>query len=234
MKWQLVGVNVCDAMEPPRRERKQMKAISEADTARLLHGLQGTRYHAPVLVAVSCGLRRGELLGLRWRDVDLAEATLSVAQALEQTKGGVTMKEPKTPHSRRRIHLAPFVVATLKTHKAEQNERRMEQGNTWNNHDLVFPAPDGSPWSPSCFSRMFHYHAQRLKIDCCLHDLRHSHATQLLGQGIHPKIVSERLGHATVAFTLDTYTHSVEGMDRDAAVTNGAALEAALARDEAK
>jgi integrase len=124
----------------------------------------------------------------------------------------------------------PFVLATLKAHRKEQKTHRMEQGNTWKDNDLVFPAPDGAPWSPSYFSRMFTYHARRLKVDCRLHDLRHSHATQLLGAGIHPKVVSERLGHATVAFTLDTYTHAVEGMDRDAAIRIGAALQTAMAK----
>jgi integrase len=93
----------------------------------------------------------------------------------------------------------------------------------------VFPAPNGSPWSPSHFSRMFTFHARRLKVDCRLHDLRRSHTTQLLNAGIHPKVVSERLGHATVAFTLDTYTHAIQGMDRDAAIKIGAALQGALA-----
>jgi integrase len=131
-------------------------------------------------------------------------------------------------------HPPPFVLATLKTHRTEQKTRRMEQGNTWKDNDLVFPAADGSPWSPSFFSRMFTHHARRLKVDCRLHDLRHSHATQLLSAGIHPKIVSERLGHATVAFTLDTYTHAVQGMDRAAAVKIGTVLQTAIAKDGKK
>jgi integrase len=117
-------------------------------------------------------------------------------------------------------------------HKAEQNTRKLEQGNTWKDNDLVFPAPDGSPWSPSHFSRMFTFHARRLGVDCRLDDLRHSHATQMLRQGIHPKVVSERLGHTKVGFTLDTYTHAVQGMDEEAAVKIGAALQAAIATAE--
>lgn len=229
VRWQLVAVNVCDAVEPPRRERKEMKAITESETAKLLRGLAGTRYHAPVLIAVSCGLRRGELLGLRWQDIDLEQATLSVRQALEQTKaGGIRMKEPKTPKSKRQIVIPSLALAALETHQEEQEARRKEQGNTWKDNNLVFPGPDGSPWSPSLFSRMFTFHARQLGIGCRLHDLRHSHATQLLSAGVHPKIVSERLGHSTVAFTLDTYTHAVQGMDRDAASRIGDNLQAAL------
>lgn len=229
VQGQRLAVNPCDAVKAPRREEKEMKTITEAQTATLLQGLQGTRYHVPVLVAVSCGLRRGELLGLRWQDLDLDARTLSVRQALEQTKSGISMKRPKTKKSERLIAVPAFVVATLKTHKAELNARKLEQGNTWKDNDLVFPSPDGSPWSPSHFSRMFTFHARRLGIDCRLHDLRHSHATQMLRAGIHPKIVSERLGHTKVGFTLDTYTHAIEGMDAQAARKIGVALQTAIA-----
>lgn len=227
-----LAVNPCDAVKPPRREEKEMKTITETQTAMLLQGLQGTRYHAPVMLAVSCGLRRGELLGLRWQDVDLDTGKLSVRQALEQTKEGIKAKRPKTKKSERLISMPAFAVAVLKTHKAEQNARKLEQGNTWKAHDLVFPAPDGSPWSPSHFSRMFSFHARRLGIDCRLHDLRHSHATQMLRAGIHPKVVSERLGHAKVGFTMDTYTHAVQGLDEQAARKVGAALQTAIAKAE--
>ena len=122
----------------------------------------------------------------------------------------------------------------MKTHKAEQNERRLEQGNTYKDQGLIFCYEDGRPWSPSHFSRMFTHHARRLKIDWRLHDLRHSHATQLLRQGVHPKIVSDRLGHATVGFTLDTYTRAVQGMDQEAAAKIGLALQTALAAADQK
>ena len=229
VKWQLIAVNPCNAVDPPRREHKEMKSITPRETARLLRGLQGTRYHVPILVAVSCGLRRGELLGLRWEDVDLSRDPVSAA-GVGADEGRGVRRGAQDPEVRATLSIPPFVVAMLKTHKSEQNRPKLEQGNTWKDNDLVFPAPDGGPWSPSYFSRMFTYHARRLEVDCRLHDLRHSHATQLLGQGIHPKIVSERLGHATVAFTLDTYTHALEGMDEDAADRIGAALQTALAK----
>jgi integrase len=142
------------------------------------------------------------------------------------------MKEPKTPKSKRQIVIPSLALTALEAHQEQQEVRRKEQGNTWKNNDLVFPSPDGSPWSPSLFSRMFSFHARHLGISCRLHDLRHSHATQLLSAGVHPKIVSERLGHSTVAFTLDTYTHAVQGMDRDAAARIGDNLQAALSEAE--
>ena len=126
------------------------------------------------------------------------------------------------------IVLPSVTVVALKTHKAEQNERRMEQGNTWKDNDLVFPTPDGGYWSPSHFSRMFTFHARRLGIKCRLHDLRHSHATQMLRAGVHAKVISERLGHSKVRFTMDTYAHVIEGMDAQAARKQDAILKTAL------
>ena len=137
-----IAVNPCDAVKPPKAEDKEMKTISAEQTAHLLRGLDGTRYYTPVLLAVTCGLRRGELLALRWQDVDLHSGKLAVRQALEQTKDGIKTKRPKTRKSERLIVMPALAVSTLKTHKSEQNAAKLEQGNTWKDNDLVFPAPD--------------------------------------------------------------------------------------------
>ncbi len=234
MQDQLIAVNPCDAVKAPKAEDKEMKTITPEQTARLLRGLEGTRYHVPVLLAVTCGLRRGELLALRWSEIDLTGGKLAVNQALEQTKEGIRSKRPKTKKSARSVALPALAVAALKTHKSEQNAAKLEQGNTWKDNNLVFPTHDGGYWSPSHFSRMFTFHARKLGIDCRLHDLRHSHATQMLAAGVHPKVISERLGHSKVGFTMDTYAHVIEGMDADAAKCIGAALNAAIAKDTKK
>lgn len=234
MRWQLVAVNPCTAVDPPRYVRKEMQTLTQAQTAELLEGVRGTRYYAPLVVAVTTGVRRGELLGLRWQDIDLEAGKLAVRQTIEQTSAGLSFKPPKTPKSRRNLSLATVTIDALKQHRKEQAAQRLEQGNTYHDNGLVFPMPDGRPWTPSLFSRMFHHHAHRLGFTCRLHDLRHTHATQLLAEGVHPKIASERLGHATVGITLDTYSHAVQGLDEAAADLVGAALERAFAKTPAK
>jgi integrase len=150
-------------------------------------------------------LRRGELLALRWRALDLDRGILSVRETLEQTRDGLRFKQPKTAKSRRTVDLPTIAIAELRRHKTELAKSRLSLGPAFQDHDLVFPEPDGRPWAPDKFSSAFAALARRTGFSGFrFHDLRHTHATQLLGEGIHPKIVSERLGHATVAITLDT------------------------------
>ena len=229
VKWQLLGRNPVDAVEPPRPERKEMVALDDAETAQLLKVLNGSILYMPVTIAVTTGMRRGELLALRWRNVDLKNGQITINQALEQTKDGVRFKTPKTDRSRRGVALPSFVVDILKAHKKEQAETRLKLGSAYQNNDLVFPRPDGTVWPPDSFSTAFAAFVRRSKLpQVRLHDLRHSHATQLLLQGVHPKIVSERLGHSKVGITLDTYSHVLPGMQEDAAEKIDVALRVAI------
>ena len=229
VKWQLLVRNPVDAVEPPRPERKEMSVLDSAGTADLLAKLNGTRLYAPVLIAVTTGLRRGEFLALRWRDIDLDKRQITVNQALEQTKGHLRFKVPKTERSRRRVALPTFVATILKAYKREQNETRLKLGPAYQNNDLVYPRPDGTAWPPDSFSTAFAAFIRSSGMPHIrLHDLRHSHATQLLLQGVHPKIVSERLGHSKVGITLDTYSHVLPGMQEDAVALIDSALRAAI------
>lgn len=232
MRSGLIAVNPADAVKPPKRVRVEIEALSEEQTAQLLAGLKTTNLYAPVLLAASCGLRRGELLALRWQDIDLdaKPARLKVRQSLEQTKTGLRFKEPKSRTSTRELTIPHLTVETLKHHRAAQAVKRLEQGTDYHDNDLVFAAEDGSPWIPSNFSRMFHHHAHRLGFTCRLHDMRHSHATQLLRQGTDVKTISQRLGHSSTSFTLDTYVHALRGPDEDAAARFDDALETAIAK----
>jgi integrase len=175
-------------------------------------------------------MRRGEFLVTRWTDLDLQEGKLSVRQALQQTKvGGISVKQPKTRKGRRVIALPKFVVEALKRHRAQQARLRLQAGAAYKDHDLVCARWDGTPRSPAGFSRAFRDLLNDLDLPKVrLHDLRHSHATQLLRQNVHPKIVSERLGHSTVGITLDTYSHVIPGMQEEAAQRIDTALRAAL------
>ena len=205
-----------------------MRALDGTETAALLQKLQGSRLHVPVFVAVTTGLRRGELLALRWADVDLESGSMTVHQSLEQTSDGLRFKSPKTERGRRQGALPSFTMDVLRAHKVDQAKVRLKLGPIYQDNDLVFPRDDGAPLAPDNFSSVFAAFVRRSGLPHVrLHDLRHSHATQLLKQGIHPKVVSERLGHSKISITLDTYSHVLPGMQEDAAQKIDAALRIA-------
>jgi len=233
VKWQLLARNPVDAVEPPRPQRKQMNAINESETAQLLEKLKGSTLFVPVLMAVTTGLRRGEILAMRWKDVNLDEGRITVNQSLEQTKIGLRFKSPKTERSRRQVPLPTLTVDLMNEHKRKQNEERLRLGPLYQNNDLVFPRPDGLPMPPDSFSTNFAAFIRRSGLKHIrLHDLRHSHATQLLLQGVHPKIVSERLGHSNIGITLDTYSHVLPGMQEDAVLKIDSSLRLAMQKNK--
>jgi integrase len=149
---------------------------------------------------------------------------MKVERSLEETRAlGLNLKSPKTRAGRRTVDLLPQTIEVLKAHKVAQARARLAAGPAWQDNGLVFAAPDGAPLRPGKVTDAFKDVTNRIR----LHDLRHSHATQLLRAGVHPKIVSERLGHAGIAITLDTYSHVLPGMQRDAAAALAGALDRA-------
>jgi integrase len=164
-------------------------------------------------------MRRGEALGLRWSDVDLEKARLAVRRALIPTNGTVVVSEPKTAKGRRVIALDPATVEVLKAQAARQLDEQDEWDKAWIESGLVFTAENGGPLDPDSISRFWRQAVKKSMLPRIrLHDLRHTHATLALQAGIHPKVVSERLGHATVSITLDTYSHAIPAMQEEAAV----------------
>ena len=233
IKWQLLANNPCDAVEPPRPERREMRALDEKETSKLLQLVHGSRLYIPVALAVMTGLRRGEILGLRWSDIDLKAMSLTVNQALEQTKTGLRFKTPKTHRSRRSIALPQMLVDLLTAHKAEQAKIRLALGPAYIDQGLVCPRDDGAPWPPDMLSTAFSARIRRAKISHVrFHDLRHTHATHLLRQGVHPKIVSERLGHSQVGITLDTYSHVLPGTQDEMVRSLGGMWNRLVARED--
>ena len=228
VRWQLIAHNPADAVTPPRPERTEMRTLDPSGVHRLLDGCADEQLRALISTAVTTGMRLGELLGLRWSDCDLAGGTIYLSRAAQYLAAtGVTFRTPKTSRSRRSIALSIDAVAVLRAHRARQLEARLAVGPGYRNGDLVFATAGGDPIPPYRVSATFSTLVKRLGIGPLrFHDLRHTAATLMLRAGVHPKIVSERLGHATVAITLDTYSHVLPDMQRDAA----AALEVVLAR----
>lgn len=206
--------------KPPKSARSAGAAIRNWTTSELRRFLAENRdhHHWPLwYLAANTGMRRGELLGLRWRDVDLATARLSIRTTILSVGYQITASDPKTARGARTIDLDPRTVQILRDHRVRQEERRRELGCGYRD-DLVFARPDGSPHHPDLITQAFDRRVARTAVARIrLHDLRHTHATLLLMAGVPPKVVSERLGHASVAFTMDIYAHVIPGMQATAA-----------------
>lgn len=218
VRLRLISRNPCEDVDSPRPQRKEVAALSESDTGVLLEGAKGNPLYPLILVAVTTGLRLGELLGLKWSDVDLKKGALIVRRTLARVKQGAVLKDtPKTKHSIRTVALPPLTVETLHAHHAEQRREMMRLRLVWQDHELVFPAEDGSPCPPPRVSVQFTRLARSLGLGITFHGLRHTHATHLLRAGIHPKIASGRLGHANIGITMDTYSHLLGDDQEEAA-----------------
>jgi integrase len=174
---------------------------------------------AAYVLAATTGLRRGELLGLRWRDLDLGAGRLSVTQTLVSVNYAVSFSTPKTAAGRRSVALDPATVAALRAHRVAVLEERLSLGLGAPTEDaLAFTAIDGTPLHPGQFSDRFDRLVKAAGVPRIrFHDLRHTHATLALRAGVHPKVVSERLGHSTISVTLDTYSHAIPAMQEEAA-----------------
>jgi len=229
VRMRLIGRNPSDDLVLPKIRRPEIKALTDEEIGLMLAAAEGSRVAVPLLVLVSLGVRRGELLALQWDDVDLEARSVSVRRTLEESSAGVHLKEPKTVRSSRTIALPASTVAALRAHHAAQQRARLAAGAEFNRLDLVFPGPDGEPWRPSTFAAACRRVFKKAGLTCRLHDLRHTHATMLLRQGVHPKIVQERLGHANVSITLDIYSHCTANMQQEAAEKIDEALRGVLA-----
>jgi len=218
----LLSRNVADAVEKPKIQRPEMHPMTENDLSRFLDAARQGNYYALFYTYLFTGMRRSELLAVRWSDVDLVGMQISVSrtmQYLNGVKNRVTFKEPKTKKSRRLIALSPSTVFVLEEHRKAQDAMRVSlELPPVTDNDLVFSHWDGSPLLPDSIT-----HAWVKLVRKCglkgirLHDARHTHATIMLKQGVHPKVVQERLGHSTISTTLDTYSHVAPGLQEAAA-----------------
>jgi integrase len=222
----LIPRNVCEAVKPPKVERKEITPLDREQAKAVLEAASGDRLETLYVLAVHTGMREGELLGLKWEDVDLERGVLRLKHALVREGSKVTLGDLKTPKSRRSIRLTYAAADALRSHLERQLEEMERVGSLYETGGLVFATESGTLINPSNLrNRSFKPLLKRAGLpDICFHDLRHTCATLLLSQGTHPKLVQELLGHATIAMTLDTYSHFLPSMG-DQTVR---AMEAAL------
>lgn len=235
VRWQMLPRNVADAIRPPKVERREMQVWTPEQVAAFLDATQGHRLHAAFYLALMTGMRRGELMGLKWEDVDLENARLTVRNNLVEVQGtGVPGKQrngkatissrqavlatPKTKSSRRTVILSAGTVSKLREHQAQQKRERLAAAEAWHTEGFVFTNPVGGPTMPDALSNYFDTLVKAAGVPRIrFHDMRHTAASLMIRRGIPPKTVSERLGHADVAFTLRTYTHLYDEQREEAA-----------------
>jgi len=225
--WGVVATNVAALVSPPPVPESEIAILTEEQIGAILRHLEGRTLRPIVSFLLGTGVRRGEALALRWKDVDLDKGIVRIERSLEQTKAGLRIKQPKTRNGRRNVSISPWLVAELRGHRTRQQERRLSLGQGKAPNDaLVFARWDGSIRAPHWLTQKFALAMTALGIDCTLHGLRHTHVSQLIAAGLDVLTISRRIGHASPAITLGVYGHMFRNTDGRAAEI----MEAAFAR----
>jgi integrase len=210
-------------VSPPRRQRFEVTPLTLEQIQKLLAVVEGQRMEALFKLALATGMRRGELMGLKWQDIDFEKGTLQVRRVLSRVPSklpgkGYVEAEPKTQKSRRTIVIASFALKALKEHRSRQAEEKKKAGGYWQEHDYVFCTSLGTHLNPTrdVLDQLKTFLKKAGLPDVRFHDLRHSAATLLLSLGVHPKVVQEILGHSQISMTMDIYSHVMPSMHQDA------------------
>jgi integrase len=228
MRWGAVNRNVAELVDPPKVDRVEMKTLDVDQATTMIEAMRGEPIFVPVLLGLLCGLRRGEICAVRWRNIDLDRGQLFVVNSIEESRGGVREKAPKNGKGRT-VALPPMLITELRRHRLQQAEWMLRLGVRLTDDHHICMRQDGETVWPTSIARAFRtflrtHNLPRIRF----HDLRHSHASHMLAGNVHPKIVQERLGHSSIAITLDTYSHVMPNMQADAAATIDAAFQAAM------
>ena len=227
LRWELIERNPCDAVIAPRRAEVEMRSWDAEQSRAFLAHVAGDRLATMWRLFLATGMRRGEVAGLRWIDVDLDAERLAVRSTRVLVYTDVQVVEPKTRRSRRAVSLDGGPIAALRAHRANQDTERARIGDAWTETGYVFVREDGRPVDPDRITHLFGVAVTECGLPRIrLHDLRHTAATLALTAGVHPKVVSERLGHSSIAITLDTCSHVLPSMQEDAASKMGLLLDA--------
>jgi integrase len=220
VRMDLVLRNVAKRSDVPKKRSVAMQVLTPEQVSTFLVAIVESRFEALYVLAVTTGMRQGELLALKWDSIDLDRATLEVRATVKKVYGKFIFTVPKTERSRRKVALTTLAVEALRRHRAKQHAERLVLGPAWHDEGLVFPNKIGKVMDRIDLVRRDYLPllAQAGLPSLRFHDLRHTAATMLLRQGIHPKVVSELLGHSQIAITLDTYSHVLPDMQREATV----------------
>jgi len=219
VKWGMIGRNVCDALEVPQARRVEMQIWNEDEVSQFLEFAKASPYYELFYLALFTGMRRSELLALRWADIDLLTGQVHVSRGLQRLRdSSLVFTQPKSEKSRRTIALPPSATLILKDYRDRIALDRAMSGKTLSDSDLVFYRGNGKPIRPDTITYAWTNLVKRSGLKPIrLHDARHTHASLMLAKGIHPKIVQERLGHSSISMTLDTYSHIIPGLQEAAA-----------------
>lgn len=223
VKWHRIALNPCQHLTAPRAQKTEMRYITHEQAMQLVEAARGYRIETILLVAVTLGLRRGEILGLHWDDIDFEQGMLHVSRTVSYIPPHTGARhmhletDPKTATSKRTIILPTFLQEALKAHRLQQRQERVKAGKAWEQHQLVFCGPLGKHINPSSLWTQFKHALQKAGLpDMRFHDLRHSAATILLSMGVNVKVIQELLGHANISITLNIYSHVTPAMQQNA------------------
>jgi integrase len=220
VRWSKLLRNPVDSADPPRALGfdREMKVWTAAQLRTFLAAERESELYPLWLTLGTTGMRRGEALGLSWEDIDLEAGRLSIKKTLIMNGYKTMLSTPKTKKGRRLIVLDPATVSALRKLRTEQMKVHLRQGLSWRESQPVFVTEAGHPYHPERVSKLFAQAAKQAGLPRIrLHDLRHTYATLALGAGVHPKVISERLGHASIAITLDCYSHCLPTLSEEAA-----------------
>lgn len=218
IKWQMISNNPCSAVSGPKIQRRSLNILTNDQVHELLEEAKKTPIHPVIMLGLLCGMRRGEILGLQWSNVDLSEGRIFIEHALVKAGNEIIFKETKTSTGKRSIDISGKLIQYLKSLKIKQKEDILRIGSDYKHNDYVCKHEDGTPFRPDFIPFKFNEiltNAELPKLR--FQDLRHTHASMLLLAGENPKVIQERLGHSSIKVTLDTYSHLVPSMQKSAA-----------------
>jgi integrase len=224
-KWGLVARNVAALTDAPRLVRSEMRAFSAIEASRFMEAVKAERLEALYLLSITLGLRRGEVLALKWDAIDFENRTVHIRTSLQRVNGSLQLSETKTAGSRRQLPMLDFVARALRAHHARQSQERLIAGYGWADAGFAFTTRIGTPVDPANLLDDFKRILKKADLpDIRFHDLRHSAASLLLALNVHPRIVMELLGHSQISLTMNTYSHVVPDVLREAVDKLGVAL----------